>query len=91
MLPEIWMGQTEFFVILDHFCPLTPKNPENQNFENIEKTQGDIILLRMCTINEDHMMYGSRDMERNGQNFLSSWAIFCRFTPTNYKIKILKK
>ena len=59
MLPEIWMGQTEFCVILDHFCPLTPKNQHKQNYENIEKTPEDIILLHMCTINEDHMMYGS--------------------------------
>ena len=30
-------------------------------------------------------------MERNGQNFLSFWTIFCPFTPlTAQKIKILK-
>ena len=68
MLPEIWMGQTEFFVILDHFCPLTPKNPENQNFENIEKTQGDIILLRMCTIILGHFLPFYPDNLQN-QNF----------------------
>ena len=38
------------------------------------------------------MMYGSWDMECNGQNFLSFWTIFCPFTPlTTQKIKILKK
>ena len=25
----------------------------------------------MCTINDNHMMYGSRDMERNGADFFS--------------------
>ena len=43
--------QTEFFVILDHFLPFyPPNNPENQNFEKIKKTPGDIILLHKCTI-----------------------------------------
>ena len=26
------------------------------------------IILEMCTINENHMRYGSWDMERDGQN-----------------------
>ena len=39
-----------------------PDNYENQNFERMKKTTGDIIL-HMCIINEDHMMYGSWDME----------------------------
>ena len=45
----------------------------------------------MCTINENHMMYGSIDMDHDRPNFLSFWAIFCPFTPlTTLKIKILK-
>ena len=37
-------------------------------------------------------MYGSWDMELDGQNVLSSWIIFCPFTPlTTWKIKIWKK
>ena len=37
-------------------------------------------------------MYGSWDMEDKGQNFLSSWTIFCPFTPvTTQKIKTFKK
>ena len=52
--------QVEFFVILDyslHFYPLN--NPEKQNFEKMKKIPGDIIILHMCTINQNHMMYGS--------------------------------
>ena len=30
---------------------------ENQNFEKMKKIPGDIIILHMCTINENHMMY----------------------------------
>ena len=43
------------------FCPftppLTPYNPENQNFEKIKKTPGDIIILHKCTINDNHIWY----------------------------------
>ena len=41
------------------FCPFSPKNPKKQNFEKIKTTTGDIIILHMCTINDNHMMYGS--------------------------------
>ena len=60
--------QTEFFLILDHFCPFTPphpttprplppprqsNNPENQNFEKMKKTTGDIIILHRSIKNYD--------------------------------------
>ena len=41
-------------------CPFTPpNNPKNQNFGKLKTTCGDIIILHMCTFNENHMMYGS--------------------------------
>ena len=53
------MRLTECFVILGHFLTFhPPSDPENQNFEKMKKMYGDIILLQMCTINEDHMTYG---------------------------------
>ena len=77
---ESWL--TEFFVILDHFLPFyPPTNPKNQNSEKLKKGPGDIIILHMCTINDNHMMYGSWDMERDGHNFLSFWTNFYTFTP----------
>ena len=70
------------------FCPFTSWR---QNFGNMKKTLGDIIL-RMCTIHDNHMMYGSWDTERDRQYFLSFWTVFCPFTPlTTRKIKLLKK
>ena len=46
----------------------------------------------MCTINQDHMMYGSSDIKCKGQSFLSFWAIFCLLTLLlTQKSKILKK
>ena len=52
----------------------------------------DIILLNMCTLNEDHMMYGSWDIRHNTQSFLLFWSIFCHLNfLTTWKIKNLKK
>ena len=52
--------RTEFFAISGHFFPFyLPNDPQNQNFEKMRKNPGDIIILHMCTINYDHMMYGS--------------------------------
>ena len=74
--------QTEFFVISDYFLPFYPiNNPENQNFEKMKKTPGGIIILNMSTINENHIMYDSWDMEHDRQNFFAFWTIFCPFTP----------
>ena len=44
--------------MLDNFLPFyPPNNMKNQNFEKM-KTSEDIIILCMCTINDNHMMYG---------------------------------
>ena len=57
MLSEIGVQQIEFFVILDYFLPFhTSNNPENQSFEKMKKTPGDIIILHMFTTNDNHMM-----------------------------------
>ena len=76
-IPEIWSDIDIIFVLLGHLLPFYPSNdPENQSFEKMKKMPVDIIILDMCTINDDHMMYGSWDMECDRQNFLS-----CPFTP----------
>ena len=94
---DVWflrykMWQTEFFVVLGHFLPFYPtNNPENQNFENMKKKLGDIIILLMCTVNDNHMMYGSWDMARDWQMFLSFWIIFYPSTSlTTKKLKFWK-
>ena len=59
MVSEI---QSETNRIFSHFGQffilLVPNNPENQNFEKMKKASEDVIILNMCTINENHMMYG---------------------------------
>ena len=70
----VW--QTELFVILEHFLPFyPPNNMKNQTFEKMKKPPGDIIILHMCTINDNHLMYGSWDMEHVTDK------IFCHFGP----------
>ena len=57
MVPEIWSTTDRvFFIIVDDFLPCYPtNNPINQNFVQIKKAPGDVIL-QMCAINENHMM-----------------------------------
>ena len=96
MVPEIWCATDRifchpgpFFAILPLYGPRKSKCWKNERKKNRLEI---IIILQMCTINDSHMMYGSLDMECNGQNFLSFWTVFCPFTPrTTQKIKILKK
>ena len=92
-VPEIGSETDRVFCNFGPFFALIPaSNLENQNFEKMKKEPGDVIILHMFTINDDHMMYGSWDMERDRQSFLSFWPIFCSFSPiTTLKIKILKK
>ena len=49
----------------------------------LKKTPGDIITLYICTINNNHMMYGSCDMECNRQNFFVILDHFSPFYPSN--------
>ena len=61
MIPEIWSATDRKF-----FCSFNPPNKlENQNFEKMKKVRRDTIILHMCTINENHMMYGSWNMEHD--------------------------
>ena len=41
------------------FALLPPMDPENQNFEKMKKIHQDFIILQMCTINDNYMMYSS--------------------------------
>ena len=62
-----------------------PSNSENQML-------GDIIILHMCNIMGNHMMYGSWDIDHNRHKFFWFWIIFCPFyLPTTWEIKILKR
>ena len=78
---------------LGHFLPFYPTiYPKNKIWKKCKNTPGDIILLHICSINEDHMMYGSCNTRHGKQNFLSFWAIFLHLTLlATQKINIFKK
>ena len=55
-----------------------PNNPKDQKFEKIKKMLEDIIILHLCTTNDNHdvwfLIYEVRQTE-----FFVFWAIFCPF------------
>ena len=86
MVSEIWSTTDRIFCYSERFFALlwTQKIKIWKNEKNVYYKK-DIIILQMCTINDCHMMYGSWDMEYNGQKFLSFLTDFCPFTQ-NIKI-----
>ena len=77
---------TEFFLSFwTTFCPPTNLKTQKVKFKKMKKNPGYIIILHMCTINDNHMMYGWWDIEHDEQIFLSFWTIFHTFTPKNSK------
>ena len=92
MTPEIPSMTGRIFCHFGPFLPFyPPNNPKNQNSKKWKKTPREIIILHISMINDDHMRYGSWDMEHDGQNFSSFWTIFWTFIPlTTPEIKILK-
>ena len=94
-VPEIQSEKHIFFLILGHFLSFTQLlTPKIKLWKKYKKTPGNIIFLHMCTMNEDHMMYGSWDIRQDGYNFWSFWTIFFLLTPppplTTQKIKFWK-
>ena len=63
IVPEIWTMTVRIF----YFGLLYSNNLKNQIIDCLIR---DIIILHRRTINENHIMYGSRDMERTRQFFL---------------------
>ena len=83
---------SSFQAIFCSFAPLLTS--KTKIWKKCKKTPGDIILLHMCTINQDHMMYGSYDMKFNKQNFfvfLGNFLSFYSLTPWKMKIPKRKK
>ena len=78
MVPETWSATIRIFCHFGlFFALLLPNNPENQNFEKMKKMLVDIIILHKCTINENHTMYVSWDMDCDRYIFFSFLTIFC--------------
>ena len=91
MLPEIW-GATDIchfgpcFTLLPNYWPWKLKFGQNG-----KKTLEILSFLHLCTINENHMMYGSWDVVAQRTEFFVILGHFLPFDPhlTTRKIKIL--
>ena len=94
MILEIWSLTDWFLSFWTIFCPFTPsplpQTTQKLNKKNEKRTPRDIILLQMCTINKDHMMYVFWDIKCNGQIFCHFGPFFALY-PLTWKIKIWKK
>ena len=64
---------------------------ENQKyFEKMKKAPGDIILY-ICTITDNHVMYGSWDMEHDRKNFGHLGTFLPFYPPNNLKNQNFEK
>ena len=57
----------------------------------MKKNSAGDIILHICTINDDHMIYGSQDMEHDKIWILSFWTIFCPYPPNNLENQNFEK
>ena len=87
-VPEVSSETQNFYSLWAIFCHFTPLMiPKIKIVKKWKKYLGDIILLHMGTINEDHMIWFLKYKVQQTY-FLSIQAIFCPFTPlTTQKIK----
>ena len=59
-VPEIWCVTDVIIFHFGLFFAFLPSNsPKNQNFENMKKTPGAMVILHPCTINHDQIIHGS--------------------------------
>ena len=65
------------------FCPFTPLLTQKTKIWKNVKKPGDISLLHLCTINEDHMMYSSWDIKARRTKFFVILGHFLLFDPPN--------
>ena len=78
--------------ILGHFLPfyLHYWLQKSKLGKTVKKT-GDIILLHICTINKDHMIYGSWDIKAQWTEFLVILGYFLPIDPLNLKNQNFEK
>ena len=83
MVLEIWSMTNKIFCYFRQFFAILPPLTtwKIKILKNWKKTPGDIIILHMCSISKNHVMFDSWDMEHEKQNFLSFWAISALLPP----------
>ena len=95
---QIWCETDRVFVILDNFCPFTPLTTwKIKILKKMKNSWRYNHFAHLCTINYNHIMDGSWDIEHEGLNVLSFWTIVCSFThlttnnPKNQNFDKVKK
>ena len=99
-IPMIWYTVPEIRIETDRnvcnfepffFLPFSPLTTQKIKFSKLKESPGDIIFLHICTINDNRMMYGSWDMERDRHNFMSFWTVVCPMDPQNQNFEKIWK
>ena len=93
MVPKISNTMDRTFC---HFGPffalLPPSQPQKMKIlKKWKKAPADIIILHMCMINNNHMIYDFWDMKCDRQNFLSFWNVFSPYSPKKWNFEKLIK
>ena len=80
-----WVGQTKFLSFWVIFFPFTSPPLMIPNIKILKKWKKCLDILSFytckCTINGDHMMYGSWNIRCDRQKISKFWAIFLPFQP----------
>ena len=92
---DVWflnygVQQTEFFVILDRLLPFCSPNNPNQILKKW-KTPRDIIILHMCTINDNHDVWFFRHWVWRTDLFVILDYFLPFYPPNNLKNQNFKK
>ena len=85
-------GCNFYFSFWPTFCPFIPVTARKIKIKKKknEKTPGDIIIVQMCNIKYDHMMYSSWGMVRDGKtDGRKKWHIEVGTAPKNNQEKEL--
>ena len=79
---DVKRDRLNFFVILGYFLLFYPTNNlKNQNFEKMKNIPGAIIILRLCTRNDNDLVYGSWDMDHDRHIFSHFGPLFTLLPP----------
>ena len=84
---DVWflrygVQQTEFFVIWTLFCSFTLLTTWKIKILKKWKKHLEISPFYTSAINDNHMIYGSSDMKRDGRNFFVILDYFLHFYPS---------
>ena len=86
---EVRHNFLSFWVIFCTFNLLSPNSPENQTFEEIKKTFGDVFILSLCNKKHHLLMYAYSDMEWSHRyNFFFHFRPFFALLPHYWSRKL---